>query len=177
MIEKKDCDLSNPNNWRPISLTNSIVKIAERMIQARLVGFLDKYDIINKYQSGFRNHRSTTDNLLFFTQKALEAFDDNKKVCGVVFDIRKAFDKVWHAGLLFKMNKMNIPKKIGSWIKSFLSNRKFRVKIDDSISNVFQMTTSVPQGSCLSPVLFDIQMKRLQVFSSLMIYLVSILIN
>ena len=87
-------------------------------------------------------------------QKAIDAINDNQKLCGVIFDIQKAFDKVWHSGLLYKMSKMNIPARIGNWIKSFLKNRKFQVKVDKEVSNQFSIEASVPQGAVLSSILF-----------------------
>jgi hypothetical protein len=156
MIEKKDTNNQDPNNYRPISLTNCIPKIIEKLVNKRLNDFLDKHNLIHSHQSGFRKNRQTVDNLLFFLQKVLEAFENNQKVCGIVFDIKKAFDKVWHKGLFFKMNKMKIPKKIGLWIKNFLTNRKFRIKVGDMLSDLFDILCSVPQGSILSPNLFKI---------------------
>ena len=155
MIEKKD-DLHNPMNYRPISLTNCIVKLIERLIQNRLVQFLDANNVISDYQSGFRANRQTQDNLIYFAQKVYEAFDSDEKVCGIVFDIQKAFDKVWHAGLIYKLAKINTPTKIGNWIKEFLNNRKFQVKVEGIISKQYDISTSVPQGAILSPVLFAI---------------------
>ncbi len=69
------------------------------------------------------------ENLLFFTQKISEALNKSKQVCGIFFDISKAFDKVWHKGLIFKLIKMNIPSYILKYIIDFLSDRKFKVSI------------------------------------------------
>lgn len=156
MIEKKESDSHNPLNYRPISLTNCMVKLVERLIQQRLNLFLEEKNIISIFQSGFRKKRQTTDNLLYFIQKVYEAFDSNDKICSIVFDIQKAFDKVWHKGLIYKLHKLNIPCNIGNWIIEFLSNRKFQIKVEDSISALFEICTSVPQGAILSPVLFII---------------------
>ena len=156
MIEKKDVDLIDPNNYRPISLTNSIAKLTEKLIKNRLVSFLDKYNILNDRQSGFRAKRQTLDNLFYFSQKTFEAMDDNQKVCGVVFDIKKAFDKIWLKGLIFKLSKLNLPKFMGRWIENFINNRKFLVKVGDSRSNLFNIETGLAQGSALSSILFII---------------------
>ncbi len=71
---------------------------------------LESKNLINRYQSGFRAHRSTRDNLLFLTQKISETFARKRNVCSIFFDISKAFDKVWHLGLLYKMYIMEIPE-------------------------------------------------------------------
>ena len=78
----------------------------------RLIYFLDKHNLLSIYQSGFRSKRQTTDNLLFLSQKTLEAKDSGNYTCGVVFDIHKAFDKVWQNCLIFKLSKINLPKKL-----------------------------------------------------------------
>ena len=92
MIKKKESDLSDPTNYRPISLTKCLGKLCEKMIKLRLIYFLDKHNLLSIYQSGFRSKRQTTDNLLFLSQKTLEAIDSGNYTCGVVFDIHKAFD-------------------------------------------------------------------------------------
>ena len=73
-----------------------------------------------------------------------------------MFDIAKAFDKVWHNGLIFKLHKIGLPRKMGQWIMHFLQHRKFRVKVEDEVSELFSIETSVMQGSILSPTLFSI---------------------
>ena len=156
MIEKKEGDSQNPLNYRPISLTNAIIKLIEKMMLIRLMLYLENKNLITIYQSGFRAKRSTIDNLFFLTQKFYEAFDGDKKAIGVVFDIMKAFDKVWHNGLIYKLSKLEIPKKIDNWIISFLKDRKFCVRINNNISGTYNITTGVPQGSILSPILFSI---------------------
>ena len=124
MIPKKHNDRHNPNNYRPISLTNTIVKIIEKLIKNRLVHYLESNNLFIKNQSGFRSHKRTIDNIFFIKQKSLEAFTKKRaksvmKVGGIVFDIEKAFDKVWHEGLLFKMHQLKVPSKIAQWIKIF----------------------------------------------------------
>ena len=154
MIQKDPNDTQDPNKYRPISVTNTIVKLLEKLVQKRLISFIEKHRLLIKNQSGFRKNRQTTDNIVYFCQKTAEAFDGNEKVCGVIFDIMKAFDKVWHNGLLFKLSKHGIPKRLGYWIQNFLSNRKFFVQIENHKSNLFDIQTGVPQGAILSPVLF-----------------------
>ena len=91
---------------------------------------------------------------MFFTQKISESLNINKSACGVFFDISKAFDKVWHDGLVFKLSKLGIPTYILKYIIDFLSNRSFRVKVSNSYSNFYPIKCSVPQGSVLGPLLF-----------------------
>ena len=152
-------DAHNPNNYRPISLTNTIVKVIEKLIKNRLVFYLESNNLIIENQSGFRSNKRTIDNLFYFKQKCLEAFSLKRKrnvnkVVGIVFDIEKAFDKVWHDGLLYKMHQIRIPKKIAMWIKNFLKNRTFYVNVNGKDSKYYSLFTSVPQGSILSAILF-----------------------
>ena len=117
MIPKTPNDSHNINNYRPISLTNTIVKLLETMIKKRLIDYLEGENLIIDNQSGFRKNKRTIDNIFYFKQKCLEAFHKKEKVCGILFDIEKAFDKVWHDGLLYKIHETKIPVKIANWIK------------------------------------------------------------
>ena len=154
MIPKKESNSNNPTEYRPISLLSCIGKLAERIIKNRLYFFLESNNLLSPAQSGFRNCRGTGDNLLFMTQKIQESLNRGKKVCGIYFDISKAFDKVWHAGLIYKLIYLKVPTYIIRFIKSFLSDRTFRVKINDFLSDPHAVTCSVPQGSVLGPLLF-----------------------
>ena len=89
-------------------MTSCLGKLYERCITKKLVDFLEANKLLSKNQSGFRRHRSTIDNLYFITQKVRETFIRGKNMLTIFFDIAKAFDKVWHDGLLFKMYKMEI---------------------------------------------------------------------
>jgi hypothetical protein len=154
MIQKKDVKSNNYADYRPISLLSCVGKLAERVIKNRLYNFLESKNLIIKEQSGFRNKRGTADNLLFMTQKIQECLNIGKKVCGIFYDISKAFDKVWHAGLIYKLIYLGVPKYIIRFIKNFLSDRFFKVKINDTYSEPYPITCSVPQGDVLGPLLF-----------------------
>ena len=77
-----------------------------------------------------------------------------KKACGIFFDISKAFDKVWHDGLIYKLISLKVPLYIIKFIKSFLTDRTFKIRINETISEPHPITCSVPQGSVLGPLLF-----------------------
>ena len=154
MIPKKDGMCSDPEKFRPISLTSCLGKLVERLIKTRLYSFLERSNLISSQQSGFRERRGAGDNLLFFTQKISEALNKGKKACGVFFDISKAFDKVWHKGLIHKLVRLKIPSYLLKFIIDFLSDRKFKVSIGDSLSESGDILCSVPQGSVLGPILF-----------------------
>jgi hypothetical protein len=93
MIHKKD-DKSDPNNYRPISLTSCLGKLIERVINKRLYNYIESKNLFVPQQSGFKKKRRCADNLLFLTQKIKESFIRGKKAMLLLFDIQKAFDKV-----------------------------------------------------------------------------------
>ena len=140
--------------YRPISLTSCLGKLIERLVKNRLNFFMELWNIIVKQQSGFQNNKGTADNLIFFTQKISESLNAKKKACGIFFDISKAFDKVWHNGLIYKLIKLNIPSYLLKYIVDFLKDRQFRVSVGEALSEPCNIHCSVPQGSVLGPILF-----------------------
>ena len=154
MIPKKNAKSKNPNDYRPISLTSCLGKLAERLVKSRLNKFLEDNKLIITQQSGFRHQRGTSDNLLFFTQKISENLEKGRKACSIFFDISKAFDKVWHTGLIYKLKKLKVEAYIIRYILDFLSNRSFKVKCNSTLSKESPISCGVPQGSVLGPLLF-----------------------
>ncbi len=148
MIPKKENKSSSPANYRPISLTSCVGKLAERVVKNRLYSFTESKNLIVKEQSG------TADNLVSITQKIQECLNRKKKVCGIFFDISQAFDKVWQAGLLFKLICLGVPKYLTRFIKFFLENRKFKVVVNKIASIIYSIFCGVPQGSVFGPLLF-----------------------
>ena len=165
MIPKKVSNSNNPKEYRPISLTSNLAKIAEKLLAFKLKEFLKQNNVIIKQQSGFRNHRQTKDNLLFITQKILEQFNRRKRVLAIFFDIAAAFDKVWHKGLLYKLIKLKIPNYITAWVNNFLDSRFFCVRVNNSKSTVFNIETGVPQGAALSPILFSLYINDIPIMN------------
>ena len=156
MIPKKSSPTQDPSNYRPISLTSCLGKLLERIIYTRLYNHIERNFLLIQEQSGFRKHRRTADNLFFLIQKITESFNRKKKICCLFFDISKAFDRVWHDGLIYKMIKMQLPKSLISWTKSFLDSRLFCVNVNGQTSKDFPIKAGVPQGSVISPLLFSI---------------------
>ncbi len=155
MIHKKGCKKTR-DNYRPISITSCMAKVFEKLVLNRIKDHLKEHNIIVKNQSGFRERRQTKDNIFNITQKVLESFNRDKKVCCIFFDISAAFDKVWHCGLIYKLVKINLPLYLVKWIITFLRNRKFRIKIGEFFTEYYDVLTGVPQGSVLSPTLFSV---------------------
>jgi len=130
------------------------MRLLERIILQRLRAHLDANNLIIHNQSGFRSLRQTKDNLFHLVQKSTENFHRGNKTLCVFFDIEKAFDKMWHKGLLYKMHRMNFPYYLIRFVENFLKNRTFFVHVDGSNTEKFVIFCGCPQGAVLSPTLF-----------------------
>ena len=104
----KKSDPSKPQNYRPNSLLSCLGKIMERCIHKYLYNFLIQNNMLTPYQSGFMKGDSTANQLVFIYNYICKALDDGKEVRAVFCDISKAFDRVWHRGLLFKLSASGI---------------------------------------------------------------------
>lgn len=160
-IPKPGKDPTDPVNHRPIALLSSISKIYERVIlkilNSNIVGK------IRPEQHAFRQGHSTTSQIVNLIDNISMSLSANEHTAAVFLDVEKAFDTVWHDGLLHKMLLMNIPIHTIKIIESFLRNRTFKVRVEDKTSSIRIAKAGVPQGSCLSPTLFLIYTNDLPV--------------
>ena len=155
-LPKPNKPRTNVDSYRPITLTNCLSKLLEKIINRRLQYFLESNNYYSQTQSGFRNSHSTLDGLLRFQHSAQTAINESKFCVAVFLDIKKAFDTVWHQGLLSKLKNIGLKGNLAKFIQQFLTNRKISVQIANTKSNKFPLVCGVPQGSVLSPTLFTI---------------------
>ena len=150
---KKSTEL---NSYRPISLTSNSSKIMEKMIVNRLSWYLEKNNLINGNQAGFRKGFCTSDPIIRLKYEADHAVKSGNITVAVLIDFTSAFDLLWADGLLIKMMNLNITGRMLKWTKNFLSNRIAKVKIGEEFSESFSPENGTPQGSAISPLLFII---------------------
>lgn len=150
MLPKPGKNILKPESYRPITLLPTISKVFEKLLLGQLGPHLQP----RAEQFGFRAQHSTTLQLTRVLDRMTVASNRKESTVAVFLDMEKAFDRVWHAGLLFKLSKSEAPRRIIKVIASFLADRLFQVAVEGSVSQTRAIRAGVPQGSCLSPVCY-----------------------
>ena len=146
------------DNYRPISILSYLSKILEKLMHKRIYKFLIKNNIIYNLQFGFRQNYSTNLALVELLENIRHSLDNGEYTIGLYLDLSKAFDTVNHNILLNKLDHYGIRGHTLAWFESYLTNRKQYVLVDNNKSELGKITTGVPQGSVLGPLLFIIYM-------------------
>ena len=116
-LRKNRKSYHDPGAYGPISLTSYLGKCLERIVTHRLYRFSEHFNLIDKEQEGFRRFRGTVDTLLRLTQDVVDGFNRRESTAALFIDIEKAYDSVWHDGLLYKLSEMGIRGRVWEWIK------------------------------------------------------------
>ena len=150
----KKGDKTSASNYRPISLTSVCCKLMEHVIHSQVMKHLDQHKLLSDSQHGFRKRRSCETQLIITIQDIAAALEDGEQIDAILLDFSKAFDKVPHGRLLYKLRHLGIHGQVLRWIESFLSNRSQRVLVEGHTSEPAAVSSGVPQGSVLGPLLF-----------------------
>ena len=141
----------DPSNYRPVSLLPAMGKVLDRIQSSCLLQHLVQHNLISPHQFGFIPGKSTTLQLVYLFYRWLQALEKGHNIAAVFLDFKKAFDSVWHHGLLHKLLTCGIsPHKSVTWIPSYLTNRQISVKVRNTFSEFQPITRGVPQGSHLA---------------------------
>jgi ribonuclease HI len=160
-IPKPGKDHTVPGNYRPIALTSCICKTFERMVNDRLIWYLECNGHLTTLQSGFRKQRSTTDQLLRLESYIREGLLHGEHVVAVFFDLEKAYDTTWKYGILRDLHGAGLRGRLPMFIAEFLANRQFRVRLGSCLSDCYEQEMGVPQGSILSVTLFILKINSI----------------
>ncbi|KAJ1191663.1 hypothetical protein NDU88_000979 [Pleurodeles waltl] len=158
LLKRKQADPEILSNYRPISLLPLPAKVAVKLVNTRLSHFLEANNTLDPSQSGFRKNHSTETALIACTDDIRTKVDKGETVTLILLDLSAAFDTVCHHTLRTRLHNIGIRYKALDWLTSFLTDRTQRVRLSPFHSNTIKITCGVPQGSSLSPTLFNIYM-------------------
>ncbi len=135
-----------PLNYRPVSMTSTVCKLCERIIKKQWIDFLEKKNVLTKGQFGFKEGRSFVTNLLSFYSRVTDIIQEREGWADCIYmDLKKAFDKVPHERLLWKLENVGGLKRVmRNWIKDYLSGKEMRTVVKEGKSEWRDVTSGVP---------------------------------
>ena len=160
-VPKAGKDISLPTNYRPIALTSCLCKTMERMVNGRLIHFLESNDLLSSSQSGFRSQRSTLDHLVSLETFIRDGMARGEHVLSIFFDLEKAYDTTWKFGIMSDLHGMGLRGHLPIFVRNFLCDRLFRVRMGPYLSSHHRQEMGVPQGCVLSVTLFSVKINSI----------------
>lgn len=154
-LHKPGKDPTNPYNYRPITLIETLAKLYEKIITQRLLHYLEHHNFLPEFQFGFRTNRSTNHSIYMILETLKEYRNKHQTALIATRDITKAFDTVWFEGLIYKLSeKFNFDDLFVSLIFNYIINRQITPYFSQTKGPAFTPKAGVPQGSCLGPIVF-----------------------
>lgn len=153
-IPKQGKDNKRIENYRPITLLEITGKILEKIINNKLLKYLEDNHLINDRQYGFRKNRSTSSAIALITEAIAQKTANREQVNIIQRDVSKAFDKIWHLGLKYKILQLGLPHPLEKILCDYITDRTAKISIGDHLGPEFDLLSGVPQGGCLSPTLY-----------------------
>ena len=151
-IPKPNKDHTDPLSYRPIALTSCLCKVLERMINTRLIWYLEKSGILDRSQCGFRKYRSTTDHLVSLERYLRDAFAQRQQAVGLFFDLEKAYETTWQYGIIRDLHRIGLRGRLPVFVSEYL--RDSRVRFGTTLSDEFYPEEGVPTGGVLAVTCF-----------------------
>lgn len=156
-VLKPGKDPTDPANYRPIALLSNIGKLFERILFERMRLIVEDKEVLKDFQFGFRNGLSTNHALLTFVDTVTRGLNAKRPTLAVSLDVEKAFDTVWHEGIIYKIyKKYGFGAQLSRMIYNYLIDRSFMVEIEGVSSTSHSTVAGVPQGSILGPLLYNL---------------------
>lgn len=155
ILKKTTADPEDLNNFRPITNTPTLEKLIEKCVHTQLCNHIEEFQLLDQFQSGFRQGHSTKTAITHIVDDALTLLDRNESCLLILLDLSSAFDTAKHDNLLGS-HRMGLSGAVLKWFASFLHDRTQRIKSNQSLSDPSPCTLGAPQGSSLSPTLFNL---------------------